>query len=702
MSVFKRYWHYLILTLLPFVTYVSTRPPHVGFMDAGLMAASVRSLGIPQTPGFPVYLLVAHLFTRIPFLSAVDGLYLFSHLTAIGILIAVFLLVKRLTKDQYAGILASLSLAFSYSFWSDSINIDAFSITNLTIVLLLLFALWFSEKLKKRKIPKRAVILASILAGLGFGMYPTILVLVPASTIWAFFNWRSIKQNLTVFIAALIIIATIGIAVYAYVPIRARAEPFLNFGRAQDLHSVMSVVTGFNFVTGHIERQGDKVSVIGFHWIPQIMWDSFLYYWKMFLYQFHLFIPLILLGWLRTRVKNRQFFYILTSIFLVDMFFTVIYLSGDREGWMVTSWIIMAIFLGVGFTELKKMYLQKLQDKNISLLALGIAFVPLLWWYPKLDRSQDSYGQDYINNLYLEVPKNAVVIGNANLFEAQTAYAREVRKYRTDIIPIAGNWLYDGKWYRDHVSSAFEMNFSKEAESVLSKIENRRHLTTFIGQFIKDNPDKQFFLTNLFFSSDMQDIAAKCIMGINCMIDGYKLIPHGLLLKVVPKGSSEEGKNLISKFKFRGLDREAFYLEPIQKQQFEALKYEYILAEQIWQEYIRYRGWREYSLGGYSFLYPPNWDMVKTKEGLVLKKDDFTVEITQGESGRRFGKLIKQGLAKVPNVKQAIVRFWQDKKQQRLQFILLDSGKKVEVVVGPTESKLMSVFDRILGSFNIP
>lgn len=46
--------------------YLFTASPSIGWIDSGVIATGAKSLGIPNPPGFPAYVLVAHVFTKIP------------------------------------------------------------------------------------------------------------------------------------------------------------------------------------------------------------------------------------------------------------------------------------------------------------------------------------------------------------------------------------------------------------------------------------------------------------------------------------------------------------------------------------------------------------------------------------------------------------------------------------------------------------
>ncbi len=124
------------------------------------------------------------------------------------------------------------------------------------------------------------------------------------------------------------------------------------------------------------------------------------------------------------------------------------------------------------------------------------------------------------------------------------------------------------------------------------------------------------------------------------------------------------------------------------------------------------QGLVKYSFGRISFEYPKGWSIKETEKGIVINDNGagFTIEMTLEEKPdtvsaseyvsqqkENFGKLVNQGLAKIPNMDFAYVKVW-DKK---LQFFLFKKELVVKVLVYPSDSANMKEFDGILGSIKI-
>lgn len=152
----------LLLSLLAFLVYRFTSYPGISWVDSGVIAAAASSLGISNPPGFPLYMLIAKVFTFLPIGDVGSRLQILSHLGAILLLISVYIFVKRITGKVWPAVFSFVALAFSYNLWSQAGNIETFTLTN---GLMYLFLLWVLEVDPR---DSKKVLLAGFVGG-GFG-----------------------------------------------------------------------------------------------------------------------------------------------------------------------------------------------------------------------------------------------------------------------------------------------------------------------------------------------------------------------------------------------------------------------------------------------------------------------------------------------------------------------------------------------------
>ena len=113
---------FVIVLIFVTVIYLLTLPKSIGLGDSGLIAAAAATGGIPHPPGFPSYVLVGHLFTKLPWGSVAWRLGLISVIASAGIIALIFRTIQH-RNGAAAAFAASVFLAFSYSFWSQAVNV---------------------------------------------------------------------------------------------------------------------------------------------------------------------------------------------------------------------------------------------------------------------------------------------------------------------------------------------------------------------------------------------------------------------------------------------------------------------------------------------------------------------------------------------------------------------------------------------------
>ncbi len=596
----------LILAILPLLVYFLTYPREIGLVDSGLMGAAAVSLGIPLPTGFPSYLIIAHLFSILPFFDVTSRLYFLSIFSSAAAVLVVFEIIKKITlkyktkMGDLPSFVAAISLAFSYQFWSSSINIETFALNQLCLMLILFLIFWLREKFILNnfvldKKTKRVVLVFSLLLGFSAGLSPTIITVIPGLIVWILFFRKAVLKNFKLFLISITLSLSAFVLIYSYLPLRAITHPYLNFGTPDNLGDIIRLITGSGFVSKTSISNG-YVEVLGFTSNFQIISQSFSHYLKMLIYQYNpLFLPILALGALKL-YQRKSIFYILISIFIAGSFMGIFYITGNQENWLTIPWIILSIFLGVG---LNYIFYYILNNKNykklvlryyffIQIIVILLSLLPIFYWFTRLDRSKYSLTSSYIKNLYSDISKNAVIIGGENFFESQTAYAKEALGYRKDVLPIAGNLFYDFKWYRENIVKNSGIKVSAETEKLAQTIDRTKQ-TRLILRLIKENPGKNFYITNFYLKGYMRDMAnMECPTGY-CMVEGYAFIPYGLVYRVVSENKIPLKSNSLILSMNSEKMKKPFYLELLNQNQYEFILYDRLLANEINGDYYLFQ-----------------------------------------------------------------------------------------------------------------
>ena len=211
--------------------YRLTASPTISWVDSGVIAAAAKTLGIANPPGFPAYMLIGHMFTKIPWGSVVSRLQLLSQLSALGIAAFTYWMVTR-QASRRSGLFAAVAIAFSYGLWQQANNVETYTLTNFVLFLLLGWTITINttnitNTTNKPILPIKILGLGFI-AGLAMGLNPTISALVPAAVYWMVTRRNAVVKNIRIFAPAALFFVIGVIIIYSYLPIRAAAHPFVN------------------------------------------------------------------------------------------------------------------------------------------------------------------------------------------------------------------------------------------------------------------------------------------------------------------------------------------------------------------------------------------------------------------------------------------------------------------------------------------
>jgi tetratricopeptide (TPR) repeat protein len=225
--------------------FLFTLAPTITFGDSGELIAAAITLGVAHPPGYPLWLILAKFFSLFPVGTIAYRLNLMSAIldaAAVGILTLVIsrsipkvcgrIIPREAFESPVAGVItgsasatAALILAFSPTFWQQSVIAEVYALNNLFVSLILLFLILWGEAPQKRG----PLLALSFLFGAGQGNHQTLLLMGPAVAIYIFLRNPRIVLSPRILLGCLALFF-LGLCLYLYLPIRASAHPPLNWG----------------------------------------------------------------------------------------------------------------------------------------------------------------------------------------------------------------------------------------------------------------------------------------------------------------------------------------------------------------------------------------------------------------------------------------------------------------------------------------
>lgn len=303
-----------------FGVYLFTLCPTVYWEDSAAFSAAHSLLGIPHSPGFPIYVLLGRLFLLLSVGSPAFLSNLMSAFWGSLSLALLYLTMRRLelqpihhnspfrdscwTVSMVVGV---VFLAFSSAFWLQTVRAEVYTL-NLFFTLLLIFLSIIWSEIEQSSSSHKLLLLLSFVLGLSLTNHPLLIItLAPAFLLFFLIHRFSRFLSPTRLIIGTAFIL-LGLSVYLYLPIRSSLSPAINWGRPDTFSGLLSYLLR----TGQPQAASSEV---GFSFLSRVGFDL-----SFPVSQFGLpFFWMGVIGTFSLFKANRKAFLLTFSIFILNI-----------------------------------------------------------------------------------------------------------------------------------------------------------------------------------------------------------------------------------------------------------------------------------------------------------------------------------------------------------------------------------------------
>jgi hypothetical protein len=159
----------MLLFIAAFVLYLRTLAPSLLYGDSAEFQTIAYTLGIGHPTGYPIYVLLAKLFTFLPVGEIAYRVNLFSAFCAALTVGVVFFILRKLGAMHTGAVYGSLALALIPLFWKYASIAEVYAPSAACLALILLFVLQWKETNNPRWL-----FLAGLFGGLSLGIHTTV------------------------------------------------------------------------------------------------------------------------------------------------------------------------------------------------------------------------------------------------------------------------------------------------------------------------------------------------------------------------------------------------------------------------------------------------------------------------------------------------------------------------------------------------
>ncbi len=447
--------------ILAAVAYGLTICPTVYVGDSGELSAAAYFLGIPHSPGYPLYCLIGWIFAHLPIAGEIAfKLNIMSAFFAWATILVLYMIIYHFTRTPYLSFSISLAYAFSPIFWSQAVVAEVYSLNTFLTALTLYFLCRWLEK--------RADVwlyLSSFTMGLALTNHQLSFLLLPTGLYMIWLFGKGINKNAR-FWLSLAGLYILGLLVYLYLPIRAAADPPINWGDPDNLSA---------FVTNVIKPAGAQTA-------RGNQWEHFMHVLYLWTVQFSPVIklkdavypiPIIWAFGLWGIYKGLSTGWRMAGVFVLFMLLNIVVIlfvsRPSRQELTIVGvyylpvFLVFAVFMATGLREWLQTFFRAFGEQKrpvlLFLVILILVLIPVNQFNqnrPEVDRSNDYYAYDYGCTLLNALPPDSILLVNwDDIFTLW--YLQKVEKIRPDVIPVLAEFTFDPRgnywasWYYDEL-----------------------------------------------------------------------------------------------------------------------------------------------------------------------------------------------------------------------------------------------------------
>lgn len=454
----------LALFVVVLTTYLRTLCPTLYWGDCGELATVAATLGIPHPTGYPLYSLLGKLWTLIlPVGSIVWRMNVFSAVFGSLAVACLFGFARALVLPRPLPLMAGGLLAFSFTFWQQSLITETYTLAAFfTCLLLFLAARWRSRGCQAKDLR-----LLALAYGFTLTCHQTNTLFLPGFVLfllWTAPHLRRLReQSVRREWMAALGVGALPLLTYLYLPLRARAHPVYNWGDIETPFAFFYHVTGRAYAGAMFHETAQaalsRLLTAATRLHLEFSWPL-------------VAIAALGLGLFWRRSPERPLALLLTWILVVNVAFVVNYSIYNAYIYFIPSYIVLSACTGRGLLGLWQALEPRLDPvKRPAFAAFGalcvLALIPMqALAHRQVDLSGNWTCYDYGRNLLASVPPHGILMKNGDdTATATVTYLQDVENCRPDVVLVRRTLLgaiYDpgyqqwaNAWYVEMLGRAY-------------------------------------------------------------------------------------------------------------------------------------------------------------------------------------------------------------------------------------------------------
>ena len=511
----------LILTFAAAILYFLTAARDIVVGDTPELITAAATLGVAHPPGYPLFTILGHLFTLLPFGSIpfrVNLLSVMCDSLAVGV---VYLIAERLARSRTAAAIAALTLAVNPTFWEWSLAAEVFPLNNLlAAVLVLLLVVWHEEPERSR-----FLVAAFFVAGLALTNHQTIVLLGPAFCLVLWLRRDHLRAKPSILLIGIVAFA-VGMLPYLYILWAAARHPVYCWGNVSSFGDLIGLILRRSYGSTHLVNTPGYTG--GAPWARLVAWVA----------SFGgLAGLLICLGAIEAYQSRRWYFWFsaLASLLAGPFFIWITNLNLQAAPaalfvlgrFFLLSQIVLAPLMALGVIWIMQRtarFFPALSSPTIVTACLVAIIAMVALNYRRLDQSRNFIARNCGEDVLAEPKPNSILIVTGDAFAFPLVYLQKVEHVRADVTLVVLPMLL-GEWYAEQLR--------KEHPGFAIPFDRYDRETKNLKGLVEANPGRTFAF-------------AGTLGGDHSLDAAYWPYQQGLISEILPKSEPRDFATLLS------------------------------------------------------------------------------------------------------------------------------------------------------------
>lgn len=365
--------------------------------DGGDFLSAILTKGVPHPAGYPLYIVLGTLFQFFPFQTAYwKGAFFSAFCMALaGGLLALWIekvLLKGISRAGLIGAFSAFLWLATSLVWSQALIVEVYGLHALMVVV---WIWWISALFGEISMPSWGLSFLSFLSGLGLGNHLSIGLLLPV-VCWGF--WDFGRKNSLKKMGIQMILFVLGLLIYGVLPLRAQANPPVNWGGANTWDGFWWLVSGNLYQGMLFDVDGNqflsRVSAMAGLWVKDFS---------------VLGVLLSLTG--LVNVMSCRWGKISLWVFIAFGLFSLGYAAEDSQVYLIPAWMVLSIWLAMGIAKIKDWNWKKF---SWGWAVLGVLALWSVWHLPwvarQVDVKEKDDAADFAEQALQNFPLNSFVV----------------------------------------------------------------------------------------------------------------------------------------------------------------------------------------------------------------------------------------------------------------------------------------------------